>query len=523
MSSVKRDRVDNRAERSLATGVIVSERVLREIQTIYNPDYVRVPYVRRLVEWSLDYFKTYQKPPGKHIQDIFHAHERKGMDEDEAALISDFLEEISGEHERADKFNEQYLLHQVEERFKTVSLQNLSEDIQAELSNGNILKAEALLSEYRRVALPSSDGIDPLDNVEVIQEAFEHHAEPLFTLPGAAGDMLNEQLVRGGLIGIMGRAKIGKTFNCMELTMRALKARCNVAFFQAGDETQEGMTTRFHVRLAGRSNIPRYCREMWVPVLDCDRNQENTCNAQCREGKIGTEGKSPKEAPTHYKPCSICANDNPHKFRGTVWYTRQPAAKPLTWREAYQEGQKFKKRMKGRKFKMITVPNGTLSVQDICAYLDKWEHFEGWIPDVVIIDYADILAPEPEALKKETRDQQNATWKALRRLSQQRHCLVIAPTQANAASYDAYRLKLTNFSEDRRKYDHVTGMLGLNQTEAEKKAGIMRWNWLLLRHGEFDTREMVVVLQCLQKGRPLLGSYKLRPKKTSETKDHKSN
>ena len=98
-------------------------------------------------------------------------------------------------------------------------------------------------------------------------------------------------------------------------------------------------------------------------------------------------------------------------------------------------------------------------------------------------------------------------WKALRRLSQEKHCLVMAPTQADAASYDAYTLTAKNFSEDKRKLGHVTGMLGLNQIEEEKVAGIMRLNWIVLREAPFSIDRFLYVGQCLPLARSFCCSY----------------
>jgi len=140
-------------------------------------------------------------------------------------------------------------------------------------------------------------------------------------------------------------------------------------------------------------------------------------------------------------------------------------------------------------------------VRDIESILDGWEKKRGFVPDVIVIDYADILAPEDS--KKQIRDQTNETWASLRRLSQCRRCLVIAPTQADAASYDQHTQRMKNFSEDKRKLAHVTGMLGLNQTDSEKGAGLMRLNWIVLRETSFETRRCLYVAQCLSLGRVL--------------------
>jgi hypothetical protein len=82
-------------------------------------------------------------------------------------------------------------------------------------------------------------------------------------------------------------------------------------------------------------------------------------------------------------------------------------------------------------------------------------------------------------------------------------------TQADAASYEKNSLGLSNFSEDKRKYGHVTAMYGLNQDVdgREKKIGIMRINEIVVREGEFDTSSQIHVLQNLRRGRPFLYSY----------------
>jgi len=150
--------------------------------------------------------------------------------------------------------------------------------------------------------------------------------------------------------------------------------------------------------------------------------------------------------------------------------------------------------------------NGTLTVGKIRSLLSLWEKRDGFVADLIVIDYADLLTSERGG---EFRHQQNEIWKALRGLSQEFHCLVVTATQADAASYEQKRLKLKNFSEDKRKYAHVTAMYGLNQdpNDREKQIGLMRINEFVLREGDFANVIEVYVLQKLKKNRPLLGSY----------------
>jgi len=504
-NSFKRKKVDNKTERQIITGMIVSDHVLKEIESIYKSDLLETPFARTIAGWCIDYWKRYKKAPKEVIEDIFHSHSRKDLDADQADLIGDFLTSISSEYEKGDKFNAHYVLDKAEEKFKETSLKHLSEDIKAELTNGDVRAAEALLATYKRIERLSGEGIVLFQDASTIYDAFDM-SKPLFRLPGTLGEMLNDFLVRDGLLGVMGKEKIGKTWILMEIAFRALRERLNVAFFQVGDMSGPQMIRRCSIRLAGKSDKKKYCGNLLVPVIDCLHNQKNKCTSTHRASECGlVENATFEDTPKEYKPCSYCQKRYPHIFKGAVWYRLREKVDPLTWREAYQQAKRFKKKLRGKNLKLSSHSNSTVNIQDIKTILNSWEAFDGFIPDVIIIDYADILKPEPGS--KEFRHQQNDTWKALRSLSQEKHNLVITATQTDAASYDRRSLSLKNFSEDKRKYSHVTGMIGLNQTDEEKEKGILRVNMLLGREDDFNAKTEVNVLQCPQIGRMMINSY----------------
>ena len=460
MIKVRRQNVDGTAERKLLTGMIVSDVFIKQAMPFYDPDLVEQKYVRIVAEWCANYYQRYAKAPGVHIKDIFDSHADK-MDPAERDLISDLLESLSEEYERADKMNTPYLLDQAEAYFKTRSLRQLFAEGRGLLLEGDVAGAEGVLSEYKRVGRPSSLGANPFKDADGMRRAFEQAEKPLFAFPGALGFMLNEELARDKFLAFMGPEKRGKTWWCNELTIRAANARCNVALFQIGDMSEEQMKVRLGVRLSGRSNREKYCGAHECPFPNSD--------------KTGCD------------------------------YKTIPAVKSLTWREAWHVGQKFLRRTRGRDFKLSVHPSDQLSVTGLKTILDSWDTFDNFIPDVIVIDYADNLAPENR--REEPRHQQNHTWKLLRGLSQERHCLVVTATQASAGSYDQTTLTMKHFSEDKRKYAHVTAMVGLNQTQAEKRARLMRLNMLVQREGEFYADDSVTVAMDLWRGRPFLFSF----------------
>jgi hypothetical protein len=373
-----------------------------------------------------------------------------------------------------------------------------------------------VVQNFRQPAIETNNVINPFYEPLKIKQAFEQKAEPLIKFPRALGQFWNDQFVRGGFVALLGPEKRGKTFMLLELGIRALSSGSNVIFFQAGDMSEKEQLRRMGIYFAKRSDKEKYCQGMYIPVIDCMLNQNDTCDHNDRECDFGLFEELPekdfskitldkmiekyKEYPD-YRPCRNCKHIKP-----TPWIEWRDPVPVLTWKYAYKRIKKFRKRHK-KQFKLATYANDTLNTSMIDRQLDMLER-DGFVPDVCIIDYADIMGPEiVRGMQMDFRNQQNQRWKNLRRLSQERHMLVITATQADAASYEQDTLNRSNFSEDKRKYAHVTAMYGLNQTEIEKEIGLIRLNELVIRDGDFSSKNQCKVLQRLQMGRPFLGSY----------------
>lgn len=510
MMKVKRKTVDGRPERMFLTGAIVSDQFLKEASTFYDPDLLETRYTRTVAEWCFRYFQKYGKAPGIGIKDIYESFVDR-LEETDRGLIANLLAGLSDEYERAGKMNVPYMLDQTEKHFKMLSLARLTRTVNGLTADGEVEEAEAELANYKRVGRPTSLGSNPFTDAEGLQRAFEQVDAPLFTLPGALGRMMNSVLNRDQFIAIMGPEKRGKTWWLNEIAIRAAKARCNVALFQVGDMSEEQVKVRLSVRLAGKSNINKFVGEQDVPVPDCQKNQDGSCLACPHQNKPILAKWKMEDIQTAYLsgrfkehiPCIDCADER--FFKGSIWYKRVNIEKPLTWRESWKINNRFLERIRGRDFRLSVSPSDQISVTGIKGILDSWEMFDSFVPDVIVIDYADNLAPENP--REDPRHQINRTWKMLRGLSQERHCLVATATQAAGRSYKKTSIEMDDYSEDKRKYAHVTGCFGLNQTPVEKRMGLMRINAIVVREDEFFTEDEVYVGQALRIGRPCLFSF----------------
>ena len=502
--------LDARTERLICTGMVVSAQVLRDLSQIYRPELMCADFTRWVADQCVAFHEQHGAAPGRHVEDLLHSAKRNGMNAQLADLASEFLSGISSEYERTDKFNEGYVVKQAESYFKARSLRIAAEDTMAFLEAGKTEEAETAWAEYKRVGRTGPEGVNPFSDTELIRAAFTQVERPLFTLPGIAGNLVNRQLVRTGFLGLMGQVKSGKSFTLMEFAKYAAKARCNVALIGIGDMSREDYALRYAVNLAGRSNDREDCGAAWVTCVDCLLNQNGTCKNPARVSKVGlpnelvvAETPHPDDAPKEYRPCSACAGTSMHV--GASWWRWRKAVEPLQWGEALRLGKRFMRRLKGRDFKLEVFPSGGITPNGLDGLLARWRDYEEFIADVVVVDYLDLMASDTKF--DQFRHQENSKWQGMRGLAQKWNNLVISATQSDADSYTKESLGLQNFSEDRRKYDHVTGMLGLHKTEAERRRGLARWSWLVLRRGHFGVSDQVVVAQSLSQGRPLVGSW----------------
>ncbi|HUX57832.1 MAG TPA: hypothetical protein VMV77_12715 [Bacteroidales bacterium] len=510
-------------ERKIIIGLITSTPFIQQIYTAWDVQLLEAQMARLLAGWCIRYYEKYQEAPKKEIEGIYYQELKTGrhpqvvMEE----IEQEILPKLSDEYEN-EKFNLGYLLDQTHEYFNERHLQNHTERITTLLEDGELLEAEKCACEYKPLITDSSTGLDLSSEVALdrVKKAFEETAKPVVRYPKQLGDFWNQQLVRGGFVVLTASDKRGKSFWLLDMAIRACRQKAKVVFFQAGDMTEDQQLKRICTYLTKKSNLKKYSGKMFQPVRDCIHNQRDDCDLEERECDFGvfedkTEEqlrreitlndlkKEYKDSPD-YRPCSAC-EEYRYKPWGCSWIEEVDSGAPMTVKEAQAAVDEYFIQ-NNRRFKLSSHANGTLTLKEIKGLLDVWERQDGFSPDLIVIDYADLLVPE---VRTEFRHQVDNIWKGLRNLSQERHCLVASATQADAAAYEKNRLKISNFSEDKRKNAHVTAMYGLNQDtkDREKRIGLTRINEIVIREGDFSNANEITVLQNLKRGQPFLGSY----------------
>lgn len=436
-------------ERTIAIGMITDKIVLARIASCWpgagaDPLFSN-KWVNLVGSWCVKHYRDFKEAPGSAIVKI---HERwagsKQRDKSVAEMVESFLELLNGEYEKRDgALSSDFLIDLAVRRFNFVRLKRNAENTLTDLDTGDLDAALTRESKSRIIQLGDEEGVDIFDR-DIIMSAFAELNESLIQFPGARGRFFGDSLGRDALFTWIAPEKRGKTYALIDAGWYGMSQRKRVAFFGCGDMTRSQMMRRFIVRAAKR------------PI---------------RAGRLKLAKSITREA---------------GQTMAQIEWDRKTFDSDLDWNDAKEFFEAVRLRhVKSYNpyFYLHCYPAGTANIATIQAALERKAQ-TGWVPDIIIIDYADILASQPGMGKYDKRDQINETWIALRALSQSMRCLVMTATQADAMSYGAHTITQKNFSNDKRIWAHVTGAVGINQTETEHPRRIARLGWIHRREGE---------------------------------------
>ena len=459
---------DGSSERTIVAAMAVNRRVLGTIASKWEKDLFPSRWTNLIASWCIDYYHRYSRPPGRALAVSFDRWARgKKRDKETVSRVSEFLDYLTHEVQKIRKStNPDFILDLAAEYFTSARMMTLSEDLNDLINDGEVNKARALIDEFRPIEMGVGAGVNFFNDKEAVFRVFDKKSDPLVKFPGALGTFFEPAMERERFICIEGPTSVGKSWLLQEFGIAGVENRRRVAFFGVGDMTQDQYGTRLLMRVAGR------------PFA---------ATAPNRPIKVPYE-MMPKSS----GPPEVLYKDRHFKKpmdRDKAWAACQEFVKP------WGDGEVF--------FKLSCHANDSINITQIRSILDSWRR-DDWVPDIVVIDYADVLAPMDG--RADTRDQINATWKTMKAMSQVYHCLVVTGSQTDADSYDAKALSKSNFSNDRRKNDHVDAMIGINQNESERDSGVYRFNYLKARDWEYGESKFLYTAGCLAVGRPFMFS-----------------
>ncbi len=126
-------------------------------------------------------------------------------------------------------------------------------------------------------------------------------------------------------------------------------------------------------------------------------------------------------------------------------------------------------RVYNKRIFIAEMPPGECSVNHIYALMDNLKRVDGWKPDVVIIDYLDLMVSRHPLHNKDDYTQQKHVATEVRGLAKNENVLVFTATQTNRAGATGEELiDLTKAAESFGKAFPLDYVISLNQSKADR-------------------------------------------------------
>ena len=487
---------DVRIERKIITGMIVSDRVMREIRPMLNGrSSFQSAYAGRVAGWCADYWEKYSKSPGRDIEDVYLAH-KKDVPEDEAVLLEKFLASLSDEYEKGDIFNADYVLDNAEKHFRLSSLKKIRDDLTKCIVGGRIDDGESLVKEYQRPIRKKSSGVDLLRDRDFVISALvpdEENPDVIIQLPGALGKA-TDVLERGQLVAVQAESGVGKTWFLLFISYLAAMRGYNVVFFSL-EMGLKKLVRRMWQTLSG---LPfKGDGIVKIPVFDCQLNKSGGC------GKRGWMGQSNGD----HIPCDACRNDWTKDemciYFGEVHRDLLRAPSAIDKMGTMERSGILRK---AGRFHIEEFPSNSITVGEMKSHIINLEYYDDFIPDVIVTDYADKFKWDNP---QDARISIGRIWGEHKGLAQELHALVVTASQSNTEK-SGKRVGKQSWAETAEKRRMLDVGIDFNQSEKDKEDCLLRASVGKLRDGEAVNSGEIIILQQLALGRPYLDSCFLR-------------
>jgi replicative DNA helicase len=142
------------------------------------------------------------------------------------------------------------------------------------------------------------------------------------------------------------------------------------------------------------------------------------------------------------------------------------------------------------RLKIFKVQPTQTTIPDIEGYIDNLRAKEGFKPDIVIIDYLNIIGPSKYD-KEERLRQARVVWD-IKHLADTYNVPVITASQATREAAQAERLEMKHRGKSVDISQGINMSIAINQTEEERKEGLIVLCPLFSRDFEIKTSEIVI-------------------------------
>lgn len=406
-------------EENVLTLLCWSEAHAHELVMRLTPDTFSTRAYKDIAKKAFEHLGHFGNPPRSHLRDLLEDKIRKG---DDGKLL---LQTIEAMETLNVDIQPEFVLDRLD---KFIKLRQMTQAVEAAadaLFNEDIVAAEEALHTPGIGHNSGTPGIFLHDSTAAL--AFLNEREEDY-FPSGVGvlDDAGIRPERKTLTLVIAPAKRGKTWWLIEIGKQAMLTRKTVLHITL-EMSEERISQRYiqsmYAMAADKTEAIR------VPVFNRDEN--NRC--------IGIE--------FDIQTPEIVNVANRWKI-----------AKKL-------EALKHRSRLLIKQF-----PSGTLTLGAYIAYLDHLERSEDFVPDMVILDYPDLMAIDANNIRTAT----GRMFSDIRGVAVARNHACVAATQGNRESSTARVVTSRNVAEDWSKIGTADTVLTYSQTGEERGMNLAR-------------------------------------------------
>lgn len=430
-------------QENLSILLIYSDEHSKSIRNVVEPEWWGGPYAiiaRRVYE----FLDRYKKAPKDHIADLL-ADKLEDPKSRETGLYEDILVGIRDQHETV---NAEYVMSQLEvfvrrQSYRAVAIdlaKALQKDTDASLEEADrlIKTAQGHSTAVFDAGLRLGDQDRVLDFLDLQTSAFPTGIPEL--------DKRGFGPTRKELWLYIAKNKSGKTWMLIQLAKMAMLHRLRVCHISL--EMSEGRSAM------------RYLQVMFAMA----KRKEKKIITKFEKDQLG---RMTGFGETEVTP-KLSMDD--------------PKIREKLMRKVKKFGPRMLDNVIIKQF-----PTGHLTVRQLEGYLDSLENNERFMPDLLIVDYPDLMKLD----KNNYRLAIDEIYKELRGIGVTRNMAVAVVSQSNRAAAKTKNVGSDSVAEAYSKVAHADCIITYNQTSAEKALGLAR---LFVAGGRNDEDQITVVI-----------------------------
>lgn len=389
-----------------------------------NPEDFSGAVHRTIASRVYEFLDQFRKPPREHLPELLE----KELSQSDRAQAALYAQVVEGLPRVAETLNAEYVITQLSSWVRRQRLMSGVIRAHKEVDAGRLEEAESVLLEAMRHRLSVFEpGLTLVQGLEWLREHRANDEEQ--TLPTGIAELDKRHLgpTRKELHLMVAAPGRGKSWWAVHAGRQALRHRWRVV----------------HVTL--EMSAPRVVARYLQSLFSLTQRQvERLRIAKFMRDEMGR----------------LTGFDEEELARACI-------ADPKTQREI---AGKLKRLRFAENVRVKEFPSGTLTVPMLRAYLDGLEQTQRFVPDLLIVDYADLMRVDP----RYRREELGTLYVDLRGMASERNIAVVTASQSNREGAQSKVVRDVHVAEDWSKIMSADTVLTYNQTEEEKKRGLAR-------------------------------------------------